>query len=330
MALSPLLEAVHLTKRFPIMRGLLRHVVGHVHAVEDVSIAVYKHEVVALVGESGSGKSTLARLLLQLIEPTSGVVQFEGQNLLELSKREMSALRLKLQVVFQDPYASLNPRYSIGEALSAPLYYHGIVKNRLEAERHVGTALEKVGLNPDIQNRYPHQLSGGQQQRVCIGRAIALNPRLIICDEALSALDVSIQAQILALLMDLKRDLNLSYLFISHDLAAVRYLADRVIVMYLGKVMESGPVEAVFNTPKHPYTKALLDAMPRSHPREDRVRQLLKGEVPSALHPPSGCPFRTRCPYAESRCAVTPPRQVSIDPATSQEHISHCIWEQLP
>lgn len=317
--MQPLLEVKGLKKHFPVTAGIFRKQVGSVKALDGIDLSVGKGQVVGLVGESGSGKSTAGRCILRLIEPTSGSVHFAGSDLLGLSGKDLLALRRQMQIVFQDPYASLNPRKRVLENLGEPLEYHGLVKSPQEKETRVVSILEQVGLSADLLHRYPHELSGGQQQRIGIGRAISLEPQLIICDEAVSALDVSVQAQILNLLLKLKEELKLSYLFISHDLLVVRNICDHVVVLYLGKVMESGPTEQLFHDPKHPYTQSLLDAVPARHPHRKKKRIILKGEMPSPLHPPSGCPFRTRCPYAQPICAETPPVK------STGERVYHCI-----
>jgi peptide/nickel transport system ATP-binding protein/oligopeptide transport system ATP-binding protein len=321
-----LLNVKGLKKYFPVTAGLFRRQVGAVKAVDGVDLTLHSGEVLGIVGESGCGKSTLGRSAIRLVEPTAGEVTFEGQNLLALNKQDLKEMRKQLQIVFQDPYASLNPRKNILEAIGEALIYHGLVKNKKEQKERVAEILQLVGLSPDIMDRYPHQFSGGQQQRICIGRAIALDPRLIVLDEAVSALDVSVQAQILNLLMDLKNRLGLSYLFISHDLSIVRHICDRVIVLYLGKVMESASTEELFTNPKHPYTQALLSAVPRSHPGEAKQRILLQGEIPSARNPPSGCPFRTRCPFAQPICAEPPPHKILKDPHGG-DHDYNCILD---
>lgn len=317
-----LLEVRHLKKYFPVTAGILRHEVASVKAVDGIDFTVNKGEVVGLVGESGSGKSTAARAAIRLIEPTSGEIRFEDRDLLSLNQKQMMEIRKEIQVVFQDPYASLNPRKSVLESMGEGILYHGIVQNRKEQIEYVAEILKRIGLSPDIMNRYPHQFSGGQQQRICIGRAIAMQPKLIVCDEAVSALDVSVQAQILNLLQELKETMGLSYLFISHDLSIVRHICDRVIVLYLGKVMETASTEELFHNPKHPYTQALLSATPPSHPREERNRIKLTGEIPSPINPPSGCPFRTRCPFAQPICAETPPHKV-----INGDHEYNCILD---
>lgn len=325
-----LLKARGLKVHFPIVAGIMRKQVGSIKALDGVDIDLDKGEVLGIVGETGSGKSTLGRAVLRLIEPTAGEVEFEGSNVLELSPQELLTFRKEAQIVFQDPFASLNPRKTIRECIGEGLLYHGLVRSRHEQKEQVAEVLSLVGLPADAMYRYPHQFSGGQQQRICIGRAIALRPKLIVCDEAASALDVSVQAQILNLLQDLKKTLGLSYLFISHDLSLIKYLCDRVVVMYLGKVMESASVEALFSQPLHPYTQSLMSAIPKSHPGKSSNRVMLKGEIPSARNPPSGCPFRTRCPYAQPICAEVPPRRVVRDIGTGQmNHVYDCILEEL-
>ena len=319
---KPLLEVKNLKKYFPVTAGIFRHEVASIKAVDDIDFSVNVGEVVGLVGESGSGKSTAARAAIRLIEPTSGSVEFDGRDLLSLSQKQMMPMRKDIQIVFQDPYASLNPRKSILDSIGEGVLYHGIVKNRKEQAEYVAEILKRIGLSPDIMMRYPHQFSGGQQQRICIGRAIAMQPKLIVCDEAVSALDVSVQAQILNLLHELKETMGLSYLFISHDLSIVRHICDRVIVLYLGKVMETAPTDELFSNPKHPYTQALLSATPPSYPGESRQRIMLKGEIPSPMNPPSGCPFRTRCPFAQPICAKKPPHKTIND-----DHEYHCILD---
>lgn len=317
-----ILKVDQLYKYFPIYSGLFRKETATVKAVNGISFHLKKGEVLAIVGESGSGKSTVGRSCIRLIEPTGGEVEFKGRNLLKMSSDELFLARRHMQMIFQDPLSSLNPRKTIREIIGDPLLYHQIVKNAEEQNEKVAHVLGQVGLSPDVMFRYPHEFSGGQQQRLCIGRAIALNPDLIVCDEAVSALDVSVQSQILNLLTSLKTELGLSYLFISHDLNIVRHISDRVIVMYLGKVMEEASSEELFSNPKHPYTQALLSAEPKSHPDEKKNRIMLSGEIPSPINPPSGCPFRTRCPYAQPVCALPPPKK-----SPTPGHNYYCILD---
>jgi oligopeptide/dipeptide ABC transporter ATP-binding protein len=292
-----LVEVEHLVKRFPIHAGLLQRTVGHVHAVEDVSFTIRRGETLGLVGESGCGKSTTARLITKLIEPTAGTIRFDGADISRFSWRQMRPLRREMQIVFQDPYSSLNPRQTIGQIIGAPFAIH---KTEGSTKSKVQDLMARVGLNPEHYNRYPHEFSGGQRQRIGVARALALSPKLIICDEPVSALDVSIQAQILNLLQSLQRDFALTYLFISHDLGVVRHISDRIAVMYLGRIVELGPADQIYNDPRHPYTAALLSAVPK--PEGDgavrRHRIVLTGDVPSPVDPPSGCPFHPRCPKA--------------------------------
>ncbi len=298
MSRELLLEARNLNKTFKVSKGC-------VQAITDVSLKIYKGETLALVGESGCGKSTLGRLLLRLIEPDSGSINFDGTELTSLKAREVRNFRRRMQLVFQDPYASLDPRFTIADCISEPLRAFGASKE--EMDRAVLDLSEKVGINPEHLGRYPHQFSGGQRQRVGIARAIALHPDLVVCDEPVSALDVSIQAQTLNLLRDLQKDLDLTYLFISHDLGVVHYVSDRVCVMFLGRVCEIGTTEEVYYHPKHPYTRYLLAATPKIG-KGHSEKELLTGEIPSPINPPSGCRFRTRCPFAKPVCAEKMPQ----------------------
>ena len=296
-----LLEAENLVKEFPARRG-------KVHAVSDVSLCIYRGETLALVGESGCGKSTLGRMLLRLIEPTSGRLRYDGRNLLALKPEKMREMRRRMQIIFQDPYASLNPRMSIGRIIEEPLLTHKIGENRQERQSIVHSLMDKVGIRPEFYSRYPHQFSGGQRQRVGIARALALNPELIVCDEPVSALDVSIQAQILNLLRDLQKELGLTYLFISHDLGVVRYISDRVCVMFLGRLCEIGGTKELYQSPIHPYTRFLMESVPKPDPTLRREeREILTGDIPSPIDPPSGCRFHTRCPYAKEICSKEAP-----------------------
>jgi peptide/nickel transport system ATP-binding protein len=318
-ASTPLLAVRHLRKHYPVRGGVFARPVGWVRAVDDVSFDVWPGETLALVGESGCGKTTVARSVLRLIEPTAGEVLYEGRDMLALDGRELRALRRRVQIVFQDPYSSLNPRLTVGEIIGEALKVHGIATGDALGAR-VGDLLERVGLARADRTRYPHEFSGGQRQRIGIARALALEPRFIVCDEAVSALDVSIQAQILNLLRDLQAEFRLSYLFISHDLNVVRYIADRVAVMYLGKIVELAPTQTLFAQPKHPYTQALLDANPIPDPERDYAARPLAGDVPSPLRPPPGCHFHPRCPRAMPVCCERYPGPTSISAA----HVVRC------
>jgi peptide/nickel transport system ATP-binding protein len=296
---APLLSVSRLTKRF----GAPPFVV---HAVEDVSFEIAAGEVVGLVGESGSGKSTIGRLILRSLDPTAGEVRFEGQDVARIRQREMRPFRRRMQMVFQDPYASLNPRLRVRDVIGEALDAHGLARGA-EKTRRIAELLEVVGLQPEHADRFPHEFSGGQRQRIGIARALAVEPDLIVADEPVSALDVSVQAQVLNLLQDLRTRFNLAMLFISHDLDVVELMCDRIVVLYLGRVMEIGPAGEICRNPRHPYTKALLAASPRTDPEAPRLRRLLQGDMPSPLSPPSGCVFRTRCPLAMEACAALAP-----------------------
>jgi len=306
-------------KRFPIRGGTLNRVVDHVQAVNGVSFTVRRGEVLGLVGESGSGKTTVGRLVLRLAEATAGKVIFDGTNLLELSKRDMRLFRKRMQIIFQDPYASLNPREKVRTVLGHALALHRIGTPESRSERTV-ELMRKVGLSPAQLDRFPHEFSGGQRQRVGIARALAVNPEFLVADEPVSALDVSIQAQVINLLSDLKDELDLTMLFIAHDLAVVEHICDRVAVMYLGKIMEIAPSGALYDKPNHPYTEALLSAIPVPEPGRARKRTVLTGDIPSAINPPSGCVFRSRCPRAKAICAQETPELKPVGP----DHFSAC------
>ena len=307
MSDMPLVQASHLVKHFPVMSGsFFSRQTGAVHAVDDVSLSIPRGRTVGLVGESGCGKSTVGRLLLRLIELTSGSVAFDGREVTAASGSEMQAMRRQMQIVFQDPHSSLNPRRTVGEIITRPLVIHGVARKR-EAEASAGALLEQVGLKPEMQDRYPHEFSGGQRQRIGIARALSLRPSFIVLDEPTSSLDVSVQAQILNLLNDLKRDLGLTYLFISHNLNVVEYFCDTTIVMYLGRIVEEGPSDAILSEPLHPYTRALVSAVLVPEVGKQRERLVLKGDVPSPINPPSGCRFHTRCPWAMDICKTVDP-----------------------
>ncbi|MFC1462574.1 dipeptide ABC transporter ATP-binding protein [Verrucomicrobiota bacterium] len=315
------LEVNDLKMYFPIKKGVLRRIVGHVKAVDGVSLKVHKGETLALVGESGCGKTTVGKCLVRLLDPTGGSVRFRGRDLARLSRALVKDFRREIQMIFQDPFSSLNPRLMIGETVTEGMETHGIGTSRAEREQKLEALLPKVGLAPDMAGRYPHEFSGGQRQRIGLARALAVDPELVICDEATSSLDVSVQAQILNLLKGLQRELGLSYLFITHDLSVVRYLADRVSVMYLGRIVEEGTTEEIFGDTRHPYTRALLSAVPQVDETEGRKRIVLEGDVPSPVNPPSGCHFHPRCPDAKPECAKAYPESVSF----TETHRCHCI-----
>ena len=308
MSSRPLVEIRALKKHFPIRRGVMQQEIGRVHAVDGVDLTVFEGETLGLVGESGCGKSTLARCIVRLLEPTEGTIVFDGDDITHMSRRALRPLRRGMQMVFQDPYASLNPRKRVRTIVGDPLRIHGVADAR-ERRRAVEESLALVGLSPEHLNRYASEFSGGQRQRIGVARALALKPKLVVADEPVSALDVSIQAQIINLLSDLQETLRLTYVFIAHDLGVIHHVADRIAVMYLGKIVELAPAESLYRRPVHPYTEALLSAIPIPDPdrNERRVRLILEGDVPSPLAPPSGCRFHTRCPFATEICTTDEP-----------------------
>lgn len=315
-----LLETRHIKKWFPLSRGILDRTTSYVKAVDDVSLTVRTGETLGIVGESGCGKSTLARSILRLIEPTGGEVLFEGKNLTKATPAELREMRRDIQIIFQDPYASLNPRQRIGSMLTEPFKIHHLASGE-EAQKKAEELLEMVGLPKESMRKFPHEFSGGQRQRLCIARALAVNPKLIVCDECVSALDVSIQAQIINLLMKLQRQLGIALIFVSHDLRVVRHISNHVAVMYLGHVVEYAPTEELFAHPSHPYTKALLSAVPVPDPTVKMRRIVLQGELPSPIDAPSGCPFHTRCFAAQEACKTQVPEAVEVGP----NHTCNCL-----
>ena len=326
-ATAPLLRVRGLRKHFPIRRGILQRTAGHVLAVDGVDLDVLPGETLGLVGESGCGKSTLGRTLLRLIEPTAGEIQFDGTDIQKLPAGRLKALRRDMQFIFQDPVGSLNPRMTVRDIVAEGLAAHGIGSSRERGER-VKEILQRVGLRPEAAQRHPHEFSGGQRQRIGIARALVLRPKFVVADEPVSALDVSIQSQVLNLLVELKRDFNLTYLFVAHNLAVVAYIADRVAVMYLGKVVEVAKTKELYQRPLHPYTQALLSAIPEPKPGQRRERIVLRGDVPSPINPPSGCRFRTRCPLAQDICAEKEPL---LDPHDSGPgHLAACHFAGTP
>lgn len=324
MEKQELLKVEGLKQYFPIKGGFLGRTVNHVKAVDDISFTVYEGETVSIVGESGCGKSTTGRAILRLEEPTEGKVEFRGVDLASLSKRNMRKYRKDLQIIFQDPYASINPRQTVASVLNEAMEIQNVLPPNKRRQR-VEELLETVGLLPYQADRFPHEFSGGQRQRIGIARALSVDPQLIICDEAVSALDVSIQAQVLNLLEELQDEFNLTYLFISHDLGVVRHISDRIIVMYLGKIVEIADKHSLFDNPKHPYTKALLSAIPVPDPDKKKERIVLKGDVPSPIDPPAGCRFHTRCPFATDKCKVDIP-ELRTTPSMKEGHQAACHY----
>ena len=306
---APLLQVKNLVKHFPIRGGLLQREVGRVHAVDGLSFDLTAGETLGVVGESGCGKSTMGRCLLRLIEPTSGEVWFEGKNVTAMGKNDLRAMARDMQIIFQDPYASLNPRMTVAAIIGEALTIHKLAPTKEAYRDRIVELLETVGLSADHMRRYPHEFSGGQRQRIGIARALAVSPKLVVCDEAVSALDVSIQAQVINLLEDLQAKFNLTYIFIAHDLSVVEHISDRVAVMYLGRIVEIAPARELYVTPRHPYTEALLSAVPIPDPTIKRKRIMLQGDVPSPINPPTGCHFHTRCPKAQHpRCSTEKPQ----------------------
>jgi oligopeptide/dipeptide ABC transporter ATP-binding protein len=322
---NALLEVAHLTKHYPVRKGVFSRITDHVHAVDDVSFWIAEGETLGLVGESGCGKSTTGKTILKLIDPTAGTIQWRGRRIDQLTSSEMRPFRRELQAVFQDPYSSLNPRMRAVDIVAEPIRnFESAAPD--EIRDRVASLFEKVGLRPDQMVKYPYEFSGGQRQRLGIARALAPNPRLIVCDEPVSALDVSVQAQVINLLMDLQDDLGLSYLFVAHDLAVVEHISHRIAVMYLGKIVELTDKRSLFLHPQHPYTEALLSAVPVPDPRIQRKRVILSGDVPSSISPPAGCRFHTRCPYAEQRCRIEEPLMKEVRPG----HFVACHLREGP
>jgi len=320
MSDAPILEVSDLTKHFPITGGLLQREVQRVYAVDGVSFSIAKGETLGLVGESGCGKSTTGKVILKLMDPTSGKIRLKGTDITNLSRGQMHHHRQVMQVIFQDPYASLNQRMRVKDIVSEPLGNYETNSTRAERLEKVASLFDRVGLRRDALNRFPHEFSGGQRQRLGIARALALNPELIIADDPVSALDVSVQAQVINLMMDLQAELELSYLFIAHDLAVVQHISHRIGVMYLGRLVELAPKRDLFRNPQHPYTEALLDSVPVPDPRRRRKRKILRGDVPSPINPPKGCHFNTRCPLAVDRCFHETPKLRELAPG----HVAAC------
>jgi oligopeptide transport system ATP-binding protein len=321
-----LLSVRNLVKHFPIKGGFFSREVASVKAVSGVSFDIKRGETLGLVGESGCGKSTLGRCILRLIEPTSGEVLYNGQDVTKLGTSEVRKLRRKMQIIFQDPYASLNPRMTVEDILGEPLDIHSLVKSKQERRERINKLLDLCGLRREAISRYPHEFSGGQRQRICIARALAVEPEFIVCDEPVSALDVSIQAQIINLMQDLQKELGLTYLFIAHDLKVVEHISNRVAVMYLGKIVEMAAAEELYTNPRHPYTKALLSAIPIPNPEHHRGRIVLKGDVPSPIRPPEGCHFNPRCPSVKDNCRFDAPELRDLKIGKRQPHAASCHY----
>ncbi|MGH0053931.1 MAG: ABC transporter ATP-binding protein [Sphaerochaetaceae bacterium] len=322
MSVQPILKVEKLNKHFLLHKALKKENAIYVKAVNDVSFSVNAGETLGVVGESGCGKSTLGRTLMRLHEPTSGNVWFDGKNIVDFKTKEMRILRENMQYIFQDPYSSMNPKMTVRDIVSEPLDNFRKDMSNKEKEERIAELLSLVGLSREMMNRYPHEFSGGQRQRIVIARGIALNPKLLICDESVSALDVSVQAQIINLLQDLKRKLSLTYLFISHDLRVVKFISDKIMVLYLGEIMEIAPSVKLFDDPKHPYTQSLIKSISVGDPRNKAPRQILEGEIPNPMHAPKGCPFSTRCPKATSRCSEEKPPLIQV----SAEHTARCFF----
>ena len=336
---EPLLQIRNLKKHFPVKKGVFNRVVGSVKAVDGLSFDVYPNETLGLVGESGCGKTTAGRSLLRLLEPTDGQIIYDNADIVDATPDQMRRLRRQLQIIFQDPYSSLNPRMTVEDIIGEAIGFHGLAKGDKAIRSRVQDLLERVGLQPSYVTRYPHEFSGGQRQRIGVARALALNPDFIVCDEAVSALDVSVQAQVVNLLLDLQTEFNLSYLFIAHDLAIVRHISDRIAVMYLGKIMELAECETLFGGSLHPYTQALLSAIPEPNPRKRVDRVILKGDVPSPMDPPKGCRFHTRCPAAYEPCSEQPPKSTEVSPGHTvachlydKDHTTtqKSVWKRMP
>ena len=323
---NPLLDVRDLKMYFPVKGGVFLTAKAQCKAVDGVSISIRHGETLGLVGESGCGKSTLGKCIVRLNDPTAGEIHFEGADLAKLNRKQMKPHRRHIQMIFQDPADSLNSRHSVGNILEEPFIVHGI-GDETERKRRVAELLERVGLQASAAERFPFEFSGGQRQRIGIARALALNPRLIVCDEPVSALDVSIQSQVLNLLLDLQREFKLSYLFIAHDLAVVKHISDRIAVMYLGNIVEFAPADEVYRDARHPYTRALISAIPVTDPRKRKKRIILQGDVPSPIHPPSGCPFHTRCPHVQDRCRAEKPLLRTVKQVDGTEHQVACHYD---